>query len=94
VCDANQISPAVGAVLLKDGRPIAYYSRKLSGAELNYCPSGIERLAVIFALREWRCYLEGAREPCTLVTKGTGFEHGTPVVCQCEAHCRPKLLNA
>jgi hypothetical protein len=39
VVDACQVPPAVGAVLLQDGRPVAYYSRKLSGAELIYSPS-------------------------------------------------------
>ena len=59
VADACQHPPAVGAVLLQEGRPVAYYSRKLSGSELNYSPSDIEMLAVISALSEWRCYLEG-----------------------------------
>jgi hypothetical protein len=71
VCDACRTPPAVnnvGAVLLQAGRPVAYYSRKLSGAELNYSVSDIEMLAVISALREWRCFLEGAHGPFTLVT--------------------------
>jgi uncharacterized protein YciI len=68
VCDACRTPPAVGADLLQAGHPVAYYSRKLSGAELNYSVSDIEMLAVISALREWRCFLEGAHEPFTLVT--------------------------
>jgi hypothetical protein len=36
---------------------LAYYSRKLSGAELNYSVTDLEMLGVIDALREWRCYL-------------------------------------
>jgi hypothetical protein len=51
---------------LPEGRPVTFYSRKLSGAELNYAPSDMEMLAVISALREWRCYLEGSR--FTIVT--------------------------
>jgi AcrR family transcriptional regulator len=66
VSDACQSPPAVGAVLLQDGHPVSYFSRKLSGPELNYSVSDIEMLAVICALREWRCYLEGAQ--FTIVT--------------------------
>jgi hypothetical protein len=67
VADASSENPAaVGAVLLQEGHPVAFYSRKLSGPELNYSVSDIEMLAVISALREWRCYLEGV--PFTIVT--------------------------
>ena len=66
VSDARQSPPAVGAILLQDGHPVFYFSRKLSGPELNYSVSDVEMLAVICTLREWRCYLEGAR--FTIVT--------------------------
>jgi hypothetical protein len=59
VCDACEVPPAVGAVLLKEGRPVAVYSRKLRGPELLYSVSDIEMLAVISAINKWRCYLEG-----------------------------------
>jgi hypothetical protein len=45
---------------------VAFYSRKLSGPELHYSASDIEMLAVISALKEWRCYLEDV--PFTIVT--------------------------
>jgi hypothetical protein len=61
VTDACDKPPAVGGVLSQEGRPVAYYSRKLSGAELNYSATDKEMLGVIGALREWRCYLEGRR---------------------------------
>ena len=66
VSDACEQPPAVGAVLLQDGHPVSFFSRKLSGPELNYSASDIEMLAVICALRDWRCYLEGAK--FTIVT--------------------------
>ncbi|GJP38816.1 hypothetical protein CLOM_g23225, partial [Closterium sp. NIES-68] len=54
----------IEAVLLQDqGRelqPIAYESRKLRGAELNYPIHDKEALAIIQAYKVWRCYLEGA----------------------------------
>lgn len=59
--DASDL--AVGAVLqLVDDtgvRPIAFYSRKLKGPELNWTNSGKETLAQVLALKQWRCYLEG-----------------------------------
>ena len=66
VSDACQSPPAVGAVLLQDGHLVSYLSRKLSGPVLNYSASDIEMLVVTCALREWRCYFEGAR--FTIVT--------------------------
>lgn len=50
----------LGAALLQHDRPVAYMSRKLNAAERNYTTTEQECLAVIEALREWRCYLEGA----------------------------------
>ena len=51
----------LGAVLLQEGHPVAFESRKLSSAELNYTVTEKEMLAVVHALRVWRCYLEGAK---------------------------------
>ena len=66
VSDACEQPPAVGAVLVQDDHPVSFFSRKLSGPELYYSASDIEMLAVICALREWCCYLEGAK--FTIVT--------------------------
>lgn len=52
---------AVGAVLMQNGHPIAYESRRFSGAERNYDTTDREMVAIIHALRTWRCYLEGAQ---------------------------------
>ncbi|EGD76334.1 hypothetical protein PTSG_11674 [Salpingoeca rosetta] len=48
---------AIGAVLLQDGQPVAYESRKLQPAELNYPVRDKEALALIYALTKWRVYL-------------------------------------
>ena len=51
----------VGAVLSQvweDGEhPIAYESRKLNAAEMNYLTHERELLSIIHALRQWRHYL-------------------------------------
>ena len=51
---------ALGAALLQDGQPIAFESRKLGKAEVNYSATERELLAVVHALRVWHCFLEGA----------------------------------
>jgi transposase InsO family protein len=52
----------LGAVLYQDGRPIAFESRRLTPAEMNYPTGEQELLAVVHALTVWRCYLEGGLE--------------------------------
>src|ERR1700681_4139566 len=44
-------------------KPIAYYSRKLSPAELNYDIHDEELLAIVIAFEQWRVYLEGSTYP-------------------------------
>ena len=41
---------------------MAFHSYKFSSAELNYPTGEQELLAVITALRQWRCHLEGAEK--------------------------------
>jgi hypothetical protein len=58
VTDASVLG--LGGVLLQEGHHVAFESRKLNSAELNYQTTEKEMLAVFHALRVWRCYLEGA----------------------------------
>jgi hypothetical protein len=48
-------------VLKQDGKVVAYHSHKFSPAESRYPTHDQEALAVVYALKEWRCYLEGAK---------------------------------
>ncbi|GJP60900.1 hypothetical protein CLOP_g18114 [Closterium sp. NIES-67] len=65
VIEADASNQAVGAVLMQDQgnglQPIAYLSKKLDEAELNYPIHDKEALTIVIALNAWRCYLEGRR---------------------------------
>ena len=52
---------AIGAVLMQNNRPVAVYSRKMTDhdPERNYVNHEQELLAVIVALKVFRCYLLG-----------------------------------
>ena len=61
-CDSSDF--AVGAVLLQQDkdenwRPLAYESKKLSKTERNYPAQERELLAILVALRTWRCFIDG-----------------------------------
>ena len=57
-----------GAVLMQAGRPVAFTGRHLQPAETRYSTTDQELLAVIYALRQWRCYLQGGKHDFLLVT--------------------------
>jgi hypothetical protein len=68
VCDASDF--ALGATLMQDQgnglQPVAYEGRKMTESEVNYVTTDKENLALVHALRTWRCYLEGRK--CTIET--------------------------
>lgn len=63
---------AIGAILSQQREdkwiPVAFYSRKLIDAEINYEIHDKELLAIVAAVREWRHYLEGALYPVQVLT--------------------------
>ncbi|KAM1160926.1 hypothetical protein TB2_000069 [Malus domestica] len=50
---------AIGGVLMQEGHPIAYESRKLNNAEKRYTTHEKEMTAIVHCLRVWRHYLLG-----------------------------------
>ncbi|KAE8697362.1 hypothetical protein F3Y22_tig00110621pilonHSYRG00135 [Hibiscus syriacus] len=53
--DASDV--AIGGVLMQEGHPVAYESRKLNETERRYSVHEKEMTAVIYCLRTWRHYL-------------------------------------
>ncbi|CDH61371.1 retrotransposon ty3-gypsy subclass [Lichtheimia corymbifera JMRC:FSU:9682] len=64
IIETDACDYGVGAVLLQKGsdgiaHPIAFESKKLSKEERSYPAQERELLAILHALRTWRCFIEG-----------------------------------
>ena len=60
VVETDASASAVGVVLLQDGHPITFESKKLNNAQRNYSAYERELYAIVHALKKWRHYLYGA----------------------------------
>jgi len=81
VVESNVSSFTIGTILSQvidwPLHPIAFYSRKMDKSEINYDIHGKELLAMVAALKEWRCYLKGVHHQFQLYTGNNNLDHFT-----------------
>jgi hypothetical protein len=70
---------AVGATLSQENsegvlQPVAFLSKKMNAAQRNYSVHEWELLAIIEALRAWRCFLYGAATPIDVFTDHSSLQ--------------------
>ena len=53
-----------------DGKwhPVAFWSKKFSGAELHYSTPDQELFAIVYSFKQWRHYLEGSKYPVEVLS--------------------------
>ena len=60
VVKINANGKEIASILLQDGKPIAFESKKLNHAHQNYSTYNHELFSIVHALKQWCHYLYGA----------------------------------
>lgn len=59
ILEADASGTGIGAVLMQQGRPIAYFSKGLAPKHQGYSTYEKELLAIVKATEKWHSYLQG-----------------------------------
>ncbi|CAI7825693.1 unnamed protein product [Closterium sp. NIES-53] len=72
-------------------QPIAYLSKKLHGAELNFPIHDKEALAIVLVFKAWRCYLEG--DKTTIYTNHCSLKYlkSEPLLSRRQVRCKEEF---
>ena len=83
VADAS--TTALGVVLLQDGHPIVFESRKFKPTELNYSTMEQELVVLVHIVCVWCCYLEGSKFTLVIDHCPNTFFKTQPTLNKCQA---------
>ena len=61
VVEVDALGNGLGAVLMQEGKPLAYYSKAITGRALGQSTYEKELMAIVHLVHQWRNYLLGRR---------------------------------